>query len=180
MLPPSFAQVGGGHSWFTSFCNEWGNIASVLGFVLSLLGLFISAVGFLLTWRKIRRAAQEAARRVSLQLAAADVATLLRLIEGARDAARQERWERAIDRCQEARHVAMSLAYNRCLTEDESASMRVADDELRAVIQYVENRRLPEGAAAGNLPANHRRTLDRLITTLGEIKGRLQHAAPEV
>ena len=165
-----------------AFCQEWGDVASVGGFLLSLLGMIISLVGFVLTLRgqrRIRRAAQEAVKRVALHLLTTGLDTLLRLVTDAREAARQGQWQRAIDRCAEARLAVLPLPHNPHLLDTERLALTKAEDKLRLVLQYIENHRLPPGSNPGNLPDAKRRELDETIRTLGEVRGRLHGTALE-
>lgn len=163
--------------WFRTFAQDWGDVASVLGLVLTLIGFSLTLWG---QW-KIRKAARIVARQIAHQLAAADVGTLLRLVTEARDAGRDTRWPRMIDRCQEGRLLAVPLAHNPVLSEEERASPRQSGEDLRLVIQYIENHRLPPSAQQGkSLPDQKRRVLDGLIATVGGIKGRLQSVVLEV
>ncbi|HKI37525.1 MAG TPA: hypothetical protein VKA46_37060 [Gemmataceae bacterium] len=179
-----FAQdAGGADVGFLALCRRWADVASVLGFALSLAGMLVSLVGFFLTLRgqrRIREAAEGAARRAAYQIAVADVGTLLRQVEGMRDAVRHQIWLTAVFRGGEARLVAMALATNDSLTTNEQASLRDLEEALRLAIQYIEQRLLPQGHGAGVFAAQHRRELDRSLRLLGELRGRLQHVLTEL
>src|SRR5262245_55943222 len=111
-----FAQGAG------AFFHEWGDVASVLGFVLSLASIIVSLIGFFLTLRgqrKIRQAAEAATRRAAYQLAITEVGALLAHLLGMHDAVLQQVWIHAIFRGREARLVLLSLAHNSTLTADE-------------------------------------------------------------
>jgi hypothetical protein len=183
MAEPLFAKDGGDPSSFVSFCHRWGDVASVLGFVLGVASLIISLVGFGLTLRalfRVKQATREALGKVGMQLLVAETSALLRLVTEARDAARDGLWPRAIDRCQQARHIVVPLAHNPHLLEEEQAALRKADNDLRLVLQYIENERLPPTSQPGNLPDAKKRAMDAMVTALGNIQGRLQTKALEV
>jgi hypothetical protein len=157
------------------FFHEWGDAASVVS-------LFITLVGFTLTLRgqwKIRQVAKETVKRVAIQLAAADVGNLLRLVTDAREAGRSAAWARAIDRCQDARLIAIPMIESPFLTGEEKTALRRASEDLRIMIQYLENNRLPPGSSPANLPDAKKRVLDRMVAAFGGIKGRLLHLALE-
>jgi hypothetical protein len=173
-----FAQGGS-----VSFFREWGDVASVLSFLLSLSSIVVSLVGFFLTLRgqrKIRQATDAAVRRAAYQIAAAEAGSLLAHLQGMHDAVLQQHWLTAIFRGREARLVMLSLRNNSTLTEDEQAHLRRMADTIRLVVQYVERRLLPQGHGAGTLAVMHRRELDRILGLAGELRGRLQHTQLEV
>jgi hypothetical protein len=174
MLYLLFAQED--KSAFLSFCDRWGNAASVIGLGIALIGF---AATLWSIWR-IKEATRRAVRKIGMQLLSVETTILLRLITEARDAGRDRLWMRAIDRCQQARLISVTLCRSPHLLKDERDALRKADDDLRIVVQYIENNRLTVDAPASNLPDVKKRALDRMVTTLGGIQGRLQAAAMEV
>jgi hypothetical protein len=177
MMHPLFAQEGGGPlSWFMSFADRWGNTASVIGLAITLIGFGLTLLGLFLVGRKVRQAME----RVGVQILVMETATLLRLVTEARDAARDGIWWRGIDRCQQARLLVVPLRHNPHLLPEEQEGLRKADNDLRLVLQYIENERLPPGSPVGNLPDPKKKAMDAMITLLGDIQGRLQKKALEV
>jgi hypothetical protein len=166
----------GGESAFVSFCHQWADVATVIGLAVTFIGFAITLWGL---WR-VRAATREAVGKIGAQLLSIETTVLLRLVTEARDAGRDGHWARAIDRCQQARLIAVPLAHNAHLLKVERDALRKMDADLRIVVQYIENKRLAPGAPAGNLPDAKKRTLDQMVTTLGNIQGRLQSAAMEV
>ncbi len=96
-----------------------------------------------------------------------------------RDAVRHQIWYAAIIRGGEGRHVALSLATNPILDEQRQLSVSWVADSLRMMVQYIEQRLLPQGHGAGKLAAQYRRELDRAGQVLGELRGWLQHGERE-
>lgn len=158
------------------FFDRWANAASVIGFGITLIGFGATLWS---VWR-IKSATRGAVTKIGLQLLCVETTVLLRLITEARDAGREGLWARAIDRCQQARLIAVTLCRNAQLLKDERDALRKADDDLRLVVQYIENSRLTIATPATNLPDAKKRALDRMVTMLGSIQGRLQSAAMEV
>ncbi len=170
--------------WVTSDCSaaSGGDAASVLGFLLSLSSVIVALVGFFLTLRgqrKIREAAEAAARRATKHIALAEVSTLLRQVEAMRDAARHQIWLAAVIRGGEGRHVALSLMSNRTLNDVQNRSIFEVEEILRLGVQYVEQRLLPQGHGTGSLSAHHYRTLGTAVRILGRLRGELQSALTE-
>lgn len=163
-------------SAFALFFDRWGNAASVLGLGVTLIGF---AATLWSVWR-IKEATRRAVRNIGMQLLSVETTILLRPITEARDAGREKLWPRAIDRCQQARLIAVTLCRSPHLLKDERDALRKADDDLRIVVQYIESNRLTSDALPLNLPDAKKRALDRMVTMLGGIQGRLQASAMEV
>jgi hypothetical protein len=159
-----------------SFFDRWGNAASVIGLLIALVGFGATLWS---VWR-IKEATRGAVSKIGVQLLSLETTVLLRLITEARDAGRDGLWPRAIDRCQQARLIAVTLCHSPHLLKEERDALRKADDDLRIVVQYIENNRLLSDAPTLNLPDAKKRALDRMVTALGGIQGRLQGAAMEV
>jgi hypothetical protein len=156
------------------FVDRWGNAASVAGLVLTLIAATLWTV-----WR-IKADTRRVVAKIGSQLLALQVSILVRLIADVRDAGRDLLWTRAIDRCQQARLIVVSLRDNPHLTRAERDAIRKADDDLRMIVQYIENNRLPPTTKSGNLPDQKKLALDRMVTLIGSIQGRLQNSAMEV
>lgn len=161
---------------FQTFCHPLADRASVLGLWITLLGFAVTLFGI---WR-IHVVARRAIERIGTLLVVAETGKLLRLVTEAKTAGRDRQWERVLDRCQEARLVALPLAGSACLLDSEQQALRVAANELRLVSRYIEDELIPAGATATALADRKRNALDRIITNLGAIQGRLQHLSVEV
>jgi hypothetical protein len=159
-----------------SFFDRWGNAASVVGLGIALIG-FIATLWSI--WR-IKTYTRNVVGKIGVQLLSAEIAVLLRLISEARNAGREEQWPRAIDRCDEARLIAIRLCRSPHLLQDEQDAIRRLGDDLRVVVVYIENNRLRPGAGTGNLPNDKKRALDLMVTTVGGIQARLHGSAMEV
>jgi hypothetical protein len=174
MIPLLFAEKD--ESAVMSFFDRWGNAASVVGLGIALIGF---AATLWSVWR-VKKDTRTVVGRVSGQLLSVEITVLLRLITDVRDAGRDGNWLRAIDRAQQARLIMVTLWHNPHLLRQEQDAFRAADDDLRLVVQYIENSRLPAGAPAENLPDPKKLALDRMVTTLGDIQGRLRGTTMEV
>jgi hypothetical protein len=169
-------RVFGGGSAKLSFFDKWGNAASVIGLGISVVGFVATLLSIWLVKERVRKILA----RTSGQLLAVDIVILMRLVTDIRDAGRDRRWERAIDRGQQARHIAIAIRHNPQLLLEEKNGLDGTAEDLRQVIQYIENNRLDEGDETENLPDEKKRTLDRMVVILGNIQGRLQRSALEV
>jgi hypothetical protein len=161
---------------FWTFCNEYGNAASVIGLVITLVGFFV-------IWRNqkaIRQAVQREVTRVALAVLRGDLADLDRLLSAAMEACRHAHWTRAYDRCQDARALAIRLRVNLRLLPDEREKIGTGADDLELIASYIDAQKLrtPNPPAAFHEPK--RRALDRMILALGEIQSRLESQTWEV
>jgi hypothetical protein len=159
-----------------SFFDKWSNAASVIGLAIAVIGFAITLWS---VWR-VKKYVRKVVGRIGGQLLSAEIAILLRLITDVRDAGRDRNWLRAIDRGQQARLIIVTLWHNHLLLKQEQDALRKADDDLRLVVQFIENSRLPSDPPVDNLPDPKKLSLDRMVTTLGDIKGRLQSMVMEV
>ncbi len=159
-----------------SFFDRWGNTASVLGFSISLISLAIALWSFF----RVRAVAGRTVGRIGSHLLSVEIMSLSSLITEVLDAERDKQWLRAIERSRQARHAFLRLWQNPQLMEEEQTKLATAADDLRMLINYIEENRMPPDAPAESLPARQRRILDMMVTTLGGIQGRLQNLAMEV
>lgn len=167
-------------SWET-FASEYGNIASVIGTIFTL-------IGFTLTLWQIRKArsaaeqaqkmAKEALDRVSARLFVGQVSTGVRFSNELTNACRIEQWERAIDRCEQLRLLLSTLVEDANLTIDESNYMVTAIDDLSLILRRLEE--VAKGKRTAPLPVKMREVLDQLTIKLGRLDGRLKNAALEI
>jgi hypothetical protein len=168
-----------------SWRQEYGNVADVVGLVLT-------AIGFIVTWVKQRSlrnetvAAQREARRVVEtfveRLAVADFTALCSLAQELRHLMAAGAWDRAADRSERLRNLLVQMVLSRHLTPDEKDFLRGAADDANLVLQAVEALR-NGGAEAGALPPAMRKKVDTmlgkvdaLIMRLSAIDGRLRNA----
>ncbi|HKI37258.1 MAG TPA: hypothetical protein VKA46_35720 [Gemmataceae bacterium] len=162
-------------SWLMSFFNQWGNAASVIGLVITLIGFGLILRG---QW-KIRRATEETVRRVALQVAAAELGTILRLSTGVREANVQGQYELALYQCREAGSSAQSLSHNPHIDEGHSQALRDAALDLGKIVKHMVGQRSKHGKLAALTPYQARR-LEAVITILADMNGRMQNAVLEV
>ncbi len=175
MIPLLFAHAD--RSPIMSFFDNWANAASVVGLGITLIGFGIT----LWSVSRLRKDTRTVVGRITGQLLSVEITILLRLVTDVRDAGRDGNWARALDRAQQARLIIVTLSHNPHLSTKECDDLRSADDDLRLVVQYIENSRLRLAAPTGeNLPDSKKRILDRMVTMLGNIQGRLRGTAMEV
>jgi hypothetical protein len=165
-----------------------GNVASIVGLAVSVLG-FVVTIGIVLDARQQIKEAGERAERaiaqareegrravggIAAQLLAADCAALRNGVEDLRQASQDGQWPRAVYRCQECRTVAYRLAHDYHLTGEEASKMREAADDLLLIRRFIERNRL--AGQAGRLQDRHVQILDGVIGLLARIQARLHHA----
>jgi hypothetical protein len=144
---------------FRTFADGFGNIASVLGLLVGLVG-FALTLGMLWQTQQVSRKAQQeierAARdareavqqaqsqtrrsveRIGLHLLVTELESLRRgaLVVRVEGVARH--WEKAVAHCQEAKLLATTVVGNPHLTESEKESLKGAADALRKIQAYIE------------------------------------------
>lgn len=172
MLHLLFAQEG--KSAVMSFLDHWGNAASVLGLVISVIS-FLAAM-----WSvcRVKTATREALSKAGALLLTGQTTLLMRLITEARDAGADGLWPRAIDRCQQARLIIVGLCRHPHLRQPEQEALRQAADDLALMRRSIENASGTPGAA--QLSNRQKRVLDQMETMVGDIVARLQAGAMEV
>ena len=161
--------------------STYGDLASVVGLILTL-------VGFAFTLWKIiqtRRATEEAIRiakgaiaQVSTRLFSNQIADGIRLSSELRNTCRMRQWERAIDRCEQLRRLLASVVEDSNIRPDEGDDISVAIDDLGLILRRLEE--ITRGGRATSLSPNMREALDTLTITLERLDGRLKNAALEI
>ncbi len=164
-----------------------GNIASVVGLAVSVLGFIVTIWTVQDARQQIRKAgdraekaiaqAREETRRsvegIAFQLLAADCAALRGGVEVLRQAAQDTKWERAVYRCQECRGVALRLTHDQRLSGEEKSRLQSAADDFQFILRFIERNRL--AGQPGNLLDRHIQRLDEWIGLLAGIQARLHH-----
>ncbi len=161
--------------------SEYGNIASVIGTIFTL-------IGFTLTLWQIRKArnaaeqaqkmAQEALDQVSARLFVGHVANGVRLATELANACRTKQWERAIDRCEQLLFLLTTLVEDRNLTREERDYAVIAIDDLPLILRQLDE--ILHGKRSPPLSDRARTTLSVLTVYLGRLDGRLKNIVLEI
>lgn len=161
--------------------NHYGNIASVGGLVVSLLGFTFT----LWQVRKSRTAAEraqvmarEAVERVSSRLFFTQIMTAVRLVQEVRSFCRATDWNRAVDRCEQLRIVLAGVVDDSKLHGDERAGVANAIDDMLLIMRHLEG--IGQGKKSPAIPPRMMETLERIVISLTRIDGRLRTVALEV
>jgi uncharacterized membrane protein YccC len=146
---------------------------AVVGLVLTLLSIWLS------WWwtkrdieKRIREAQQQTVDRLVRSLLQPDVAETGRSLREAREACRAKRWERAVDRCEQAKHRIPTFISLPGLDEEDRAKLQRAVDQLRDLVKQLEE--VLAGKKRTELTSNKVKDLEDLITTLVTIEGKLR------
>jgi len=161
--------------------NHYGNVASVVGLLVSLLGFSFT----LWQVRKSRTAAERAqvmARaaidRVSSRLFFTQITIDVRLVQEVRNFCRAKDWHRAIDRCEQLRIVLAGVVDDSKLQVDERKTVTRAIDDLLLIMGHLDG--IGQEEKIPNVPTRMMKTLDRIVISLTRIDGRLRAVALEV
>jgi len=181
--------------WPFEIGSRYGNLASVVS-------LIVAVVGFGVTLWKVRgsriaaeqardlaresqraavraqQEAREAVARVSSRLLYNRITSAIRLVRELRQACRQQQWERAIDRCEEARIHIGSLVEDALIREEEKNALGAAVDDLKLILGEIE-----AGAYSNAKSVTTKRMrscLDDMLGAFSRMDGRVRSAALEL
>lgn len=163
------------------FKNHYGNIASVAGLVVSVIGFSFT----LYQVRKSRSAAEraqamarEAIDRVSSRLFFTQITIAVRLVQEVRSFCRAKDWQRAVDRCEQLRIVLAGVVDDSKLQGDERKTVSKAIDDLLLIMGHLDG--IGHEERSPSVPTRMMKSLDRIVITLTRIDGRLRAVALEV
>ncbi len=185
-------------TWFfwrevTSFCDRVGNIASVSGLPVSLVG-FALTIHALLKTRKIEQDARgrienavakahqetrDAVARIGQQLLLSECEALGRLASESRRLSTELQWSRAADRCRDTAHSGILLVAHPRLQADEEKKLRAASDNVQGVASFIERNRLSQGSATAPLPRPQTQFLEDMFNLVTNILVRLRREVLE-
>jgi len=161
--------------------NHYGNIASVLGLIVSVLGFSFT----LYQVRKSRTAAeraqamaQEAIDRVSSRLFFTQITIAVRLVQEVRSYCRAKDWHRAVDRCEQLRIVLAGVVDDSKLRGEERNTVTKAIDDLLLIMGHLDG--IGQEERSPTVPTRMMKALDRIVISLTRIDGRLRAVALEV
>jgi hypothetical protein len=152
--------------------QEYGNLASVLGLILTVFGFGLT----LWSIRAARAAAREAIRRIGSQLLEGDITRAIRHLQQVRASARDRKWRRSIDYCDEVRECLAGLVGHPRLTANDRQFLSASIDNLGQLVQtmYAMSRRPRRGQGLPRLDETKYRLLDEMIDRLGNVQGSLR------
>jgi hypothetical protein len=169
------------YSDFAALCDRFGNVASVLGFLIAIVGFGVTiwSVGRARRAAEAARAAvREAVEKIGSQLFDDEVVITLRYIQAARDACRVKNWAKASDRCEEAMEALARAVMNPRLIPTEGGFLTDAIDDLRLIARRLDEMH-GSAATAPGLSREKRKQLDVIAVELNRIRARLRNALLE-
>ncbi len=160
--------------------EHYGDIASVVGLVISILGFGVTIFGVRKAKQAAegaRQAAREAVLKIKSQILSNELEAAIRLVRGIEKHCREKKWGEAADLCDEARSRLSQIPQDDRLTESDRQAINISVDILgRHLIHVDQIRSAPENKT---LSTGKLKELHQIITTLGQIYGRLQSIALE-
>lgn len=175
------------------YVDRYANMASVLGFFVSVVGFILTVSAIFETLRVTKQAQREVQHaalegreearrlldniRIKMLEDTCDQAYSFAM-EG-RNAIRTGSWLRAIEKCHDARQLATRLLIFQDLLDNERAAIRAIVDEVRTTIAFMERNKLKAGAPVG-LPDEKLQPIDLLLDELERIRSRFQQQLLEV
>ena len=167
---------------------DWALLKAHYGNLASVLGLVVSVVGFSFTlWqvRKTRTAsekaqamAREAIERVSSRLFFNQIAVALRLAEEVASFCQATQWHRAFDRCEQLRVALAGVVDDPMLLGNESLGLIKSIDDVALIMQELE--RINQGKRSPAVSHGKMEILNRIVISLSRIEARIRRAALEV
>jgi len=161
---------------FWRFVSDYGNLASVAGYLLSIMGFGLTIASSRAA-RKAAVSARESVIQVKSQLLSNELATCIQTIKNRLRNLQDKAWGLATQSCVEAEvqlsRVASYLEFN---SEELSRHSRAVDD-LRLIHDQIERvRREKQGGQLG--PQAHSK-LNDIVLTLSRMDARLKSRARE-
>jgi hypothetical protein len=146
---------------------------------IAVVGLVLTLGSIWFSWwlakrdleKRIQIAQDQTIERLARSLLHPEVSETGRCLREAREACRAKRWERAIDRCEQAKHRIPAFHSLPGLDEDDRIKLGAAVDKLRLLVQQVED---VVAERRSELTPTKLRELDLLITLLVLIEGKIR------
>lgn len=161
--------------------EEYGNIASALGLVVSIVGFIVTVYKV----RKVRKAAEkaqeitrEALNRVGQQLFFTQIIAAVRIGQEIGSFCRLKQWGKAFDRCEQLRILLANQVEDSRLKDSERLFIASAIDDLSLIVRKLEEIERQEGIL--ELPPREMESLDKIVISLSRIDGRLRNKMLEV
>ena len=170
-----------------SFADKYGNLAGVLGFVVSMIGfpltvwtvfeaIRINAVAQAEIQKEIVSVREETKlllSRIRLSSIGSICEQAFYYATEARNSIRSNLWHRAAERCHDARLLALDLLAYGELEAVESKTFRAVAEDLKTVVAFIERNRLKSQPTSG-MPPDKIAPLDLLIDNLQIVRSRLK------
>lgn len=177
--------LGPGEAWseFIEYCNRWGNVASVLGVVLGMIGFAVTFFGFWFVFgeqARIRAAVSAAVGRAASTVISSATDEAERLLLGFLDAVREKRWTRAGEKCDDAGSQVSRILDNPHLLEKENRDLAAGVDNLHLVSNYLTIYKALKDEPAEGFHEPKLEAVHRLITALRTVRSRIQKRVWEV
>jgi hypothetical protein len=149
-----------------------GDVVTLGGFVITVVSIWFS---WWLAQRDIQQrilvAQQQTVDRLARSLLHPEVTETSRCLKEAREACRGQGWERAIDRCEQAKHRIPLFHSLPGLDDEDRSKLVLAVDQLRLLVNQLEE--IKRKTRTELTPAKIK-DLDDLIITLATIEGKIR------
>ncbi len=174
--------------WRSYFQEHYGDLASLIGLVVSFLGFIVTIRGV----KKARQAAEEAKNaakeavaRIKAHILANDLAPCLLQIRAIDAASRKQEWGKAVASCDEVRATLSMNRGHPCLIAEERVLICAMCKDIGELLVYFQGLAQSEEKREGsgikkNVGKPRLEQLHRMIMNLGGILGRLEHENFEV
>jgi hypothetical protein len=158
---------------FWKLVADYADLASVAGFVFSLIGFTWTIVSA----RAARRAAEQAREsvaRIRSQLLANELRTVIQCLRDLGQEIRKGKpsWERAIRFCEEARVQLLRNSRSMDFTAEEASRISAVIDDLEMLFRQLDETRSRKQEER-QVPRNAYNKLNDAVTVIGRIEGRL-------
>jgi len=160
--------------------EHYGDVASVLGLVVSLVGFLVTILGVRKAERaadEARQAAREGVFRVRSQLLSNEIDASIQFLLGIDRACRGLRWDEAVDRCDDARACLARIIPDERLEVAERKAVESAIAFIGGFLPYIQGIRKSIPQKEISKPKS--KDLHDHITSVSRISGRLRSVTME-
>ena len=168
---------------FVDFSNKWGNVASVVGLLLTVIGFGITFYGFSLTLgeqNRIRQAVTKAIEKAASNILSSIAEEAERLLLEFKDAVRRGEWLRAGQKCDDAESRVARMLGNPHLVANEDQNLAMGVDDLRLVSRYITREKTLKANPARGFHEPKLDVVDRRLAALRAIRARIHNRVWEV
>ncbi len=193
IAPATLLGLGVGAYCLRTLAPAAGDIASIVGLVISAGGFILTIWAVLETQRidreskaqlrrdiaKAQARTQEIVEQIGLDLTRAQCAEAHRRLTDALTATQHGHWSRAVEKLLEARMACRQLAGRGDVEVSEKIVLESGAEQLTSTISYLDDYKVRRATPSGAFPRKYRAPIDLLLNALEKLSGRLERQVME-
>ena len=153
--------------------NTVSDLITIVGFVITLISIWFA---WFLAKRDLEKRISDAQKqtvdRLAWNLLHPDVTESKRCMAEAKEASRAKRWDRAVDRCEQAKNRILVFQLFPGIDDEDRVKLVKAVDDLRLLINQLDE--IIAGRKRTELSDAKIKDMDEITTTLATIEGKLR------